>query len=177
MQYFGHLMQRAKSLEKTLMLGKIEGRRRKGWQKMADWMTSPTQRTWVWASSGRWWKTGKPSVLQSMGSQRVGHNWATEQRHQIRCNFLTAGDLLHLLSVLWTTGDTKGHALEGSPQPEPSVLSSGWALCMAAMALGHSVYSNSASVCGAKPQGYGKIWFRRNCFSWQPVIISAYVHA
>ena len=34
--------------------------------------------TWVWASSGRWWRTGKPGVLQSMGSQRVGHDWVTE---------------------------------------------------------------------------------------------------
>ena len=35
---------------------------------------------WVWASSGRWWRTGKPGVLQPMGSQRVGHDWATEQQ-------------------------------------------------------------------------------------------------
>ena len=48
LQYFGHLMQRANSLEKTLMLGKIEGRRRRGWQRMR-WMASPTQWTWVWA--------------------------------------------------------------------------------------------------------------------------------
>ena len=44
------------------------------------WMASLTQWTWVWASSGRWWRTGKPGVLQSMGSQRVRHNWATEQQ-------------------------------------------------------------------------------------------------
>ena len=43
------------------------------------WMASLTQWTWVWASSGRWWKTGKPGMLQSMESQRVGHDWATEQ--------------------------------------------------------------------------------------------------
>ena len=42
------------------------------------WMASPTQWTWVWASSGTWWWTGKPGVLQSMGSQRVRHDWATE---------------------------------------------------------------------------------------------------
>ena len=40
---------------------------------------SPTWWTWVWASSGRWWCIGKPGVLQSMGSQRVGHDWGTEQ--------------------------------------------------------------------------------------------------
>ena len=43
------------------------------------WMASLIQWTWVWASSGRWWRTGKPGVLQSIGSQRVGHDWATEQ--------------------------------------------------------------------------------------------------
>ena len=45
LQYFGHLMQRADSLEKTQMLGKIEGRRRRGQQRMDDWMASPTQDT------------------------------------------------------------------------------------------------------------------------------------
>ena len=77
-QYFGHLMQRTNSLEKTLMLEKIEGKRRRGQQRWDGWMASLTQRTWVWASSGRWWRTGKPGVLQSMGSQRVGHDWVTE---------------------------------------------------------------------------------------------------
>ena len=43
-------------------------------------MASLTQWTWVWANLGRWWRTGKPGVLQSMGSQRVGDNWATEQK-------------------------------------------------------------------------------------------------
>ena len=43
-----------------------------------DWMAWLTQWTWVWASSGSWWWTGKPGVLQSMGSQRVRYNWATE---------------------------------------------------------------------------------------------------
>ena len=142
-QYFGHLIWRADSFEKNLMLGKIEGRRRRGWQRMrwldgitysmgmglvrlhqlvmdreawrsvvhgvtksrtqqSDWtelnwcwerlkageegddrgwgasMASPTRWKWVWASSGSWWWTGKCGMLQSMGSQRVRHNWATE---------------------------------------------------------------------------------------------------
>ena len=42
------------------------------------WMASPTQWTWVWASSRSWWWTGRPGMLQFMGSQRVGHDWATE---------------------------------------------------------------------------------------------------
>ena len=44
------------------------------------WCLSLTQQTWVWANSGRWWRTGKPGVLPSKGLQRVGHNWATEQQ-------------------------------------------------------------------------------------------------
>ena len=78
LQYFGHLMQRTDLLEKTLMLGKIEGggeADNRGWD---FWMASPTQWTWVWINSGSWWWTGKPCVLQSMGSQGVGHDWATE---------------------------------------------------------------------------------------------------
>ena len=46
------------------------------------WMASPTQWTWVWVSSGRWWRTGEPGGLQSMGSQRVGHDWGTGQWQQ-----------------------------------------------------------------------------------------------
>ena len=71
-------MWRTDSFEKMLMLGKIEGGREgndKGWD---GWMTSPTRWTWVWVSSGSWWWTGKPGVLQSMGLQRIGHDWVTE---------------------------------------------------------------------------------------------------
>ena len=81
-QYFGHLMRRTDSLEKTLMLGKIEGRRGgddRGWE---GWMASPTRWTWIWASSRIWWWTGKACVLQSMGSQRVGHTWVTELKYE-----------------------------------------------------------------------------------------------
>ena len=78
LQYFGHLMWRADSFEKTLMLGKIEGRRRRGRQRMRWLDASLTQWTWVWANSGSWWWTGRPGVLRFMGSQRVRHDWATE---------------------------------------------------------------------------------------------------
>ena len=76
LQSFGHLMWRTDSLEKTLMLGKIEGRRRddRGWG--LDGITD--RWTWVWASSGSWWRTVKPGMLQSMGLQRVRHDWVTE---------------------------------------------------------------------------------------------------
>ena len=49
----------------------------RGWH---GWMASPTQWTWVWASSGRWRRTGKPGGLQSMPLKRVGHDWTTEQQ-------------------------------------------------------------------------------------------------
>ena len=78
LQYFGHLMRRADSLEKTLMLGKIESRKRRGWQRMRGWMASSTQWTWVWVNSGSWWWTGRPGVLQSMGLQRIWHEWVAE---------------------------------------------------------------------------------------------------
>ena len=47
----------------------------RGWD---GWMASPTRCTWVWVNSGSWWWTGRPGVLQFMGSQRVGHDWVTE---------------------------------------------------------------------------------------------------
>ena len=65
----------------------------KDWRQGDDrgrdgWMASPTQWTWVWANSERWWRTGKPGMLQSLGSQRVGQNWATEQHTRRRQTLL-----------------------------------------------------------------------------------------
>ena len=60
--------------------GKTEGRRRRGFRGWDGCMASPTQWRWVWASSGSWWWTRKPGMLQSMGSQSVRYNWATEQQ-------------------------------------------------------------------------------------------------
>ena len=78
LQYFGHMMQRAVSFEKTLMLGRLraggEGDDR-GWD---SWMALLTQWTWVWVDSGNWWWMGRPGVLWFMGSQRVRYEWATE---------------------------------------------------------------------------------------------------
>ena len=78
LQYFGYLMWRANSFKKTLLLGKIKGRRRGGWQWMR-WLDGITNSwTWVWVDSGSWCWTGRPGMLWFMGSRRVGHDWATE---------------------------------------------------------------------------------------------------
>ena len=57
----------------------------RGWD---GWMASPTWQMWVWVNSGSWWWTGRPGVLQFMGSQRVGHDWATELNwiELMKCN-------------------------------------------------------------------------------------------
>ena len=78
LQYFGHLIWKADSFEKTLMLGKIEGRGRRGRQRMR-WLDGITYLMNVSLSElWEWWWTGRPGVLRSMGSQRVRHDWVTE---------------------------------------------------------------------------------------------------
>ena len=78
LQYFGQLIEELTHLKRPWCWERLkaggEGDDR-GWE---GWMASPTLWTWVWASSGCWWWTGKPGLLLSMGSQRVGHDWATE---------------------------------------------------------------------------------------------------
>ena len=91
LQYFAHLMQRADSLEKTLMLERWkaggEGDNR-GWD---GWMVSLKQWIWVWANSRRWWRTGKSGMLQPMGLQRFRQNWATKQQQQVWSRYLVIG--------------------------------------------------------------------------------------
>ena len=78
LQYFGHLMWSADSFEKTLMLGKIEGGRRRGWWRLRLLDGITTQWTWFWVNSRSWWWTRRPGVLWSIRLQRIGHDWATE---------------------------------------------------------------------------------------------------
>ena len=86
-QYFGHLMWKTDSLEKTLIMGKMEIMGKKDHGKAGGegddreweiWMASLTQWSWVLVNSGSCWLRGMPGILQSMGSQRVRHDWATE---------------------------------------------------------------------------------------------------
>ena len=90
LQYFGHLMWRADSFEKTLMVGKIEGRRRddRGWD---GWMASLTQWTWVWVNSKSQWWTGRPGGCSPWGRKESDTtdrlNW-TELIHFKQLNFI-----------------------------------------------------------------------------------------
>ena len=79
LQYFGHLMRTVDSDERLWCwegLGAGGEGNNRGWDGC---MASSTQWTWVWVNSGSWWWTGRPGMLQSMVSQRVGHDWATKR--------------------------------------------------------------------------------------------------
>ena len=82
LQYFGHLMWRTDSLEETLMLGKIEGRRR-GWQRLR-WLDVTTDSMDISLSKLQETVKDRLGVLQFMGSQRTAHDWATEQQNAVK---------------------------------------------------------------------------------------------
>ena len=77
----------------------------RGWD---GWMASPTQWTWIWVGSRSWCWTGKPGVLQLMGSQKVGHDWVTE------LNWTELKDLISrtIAALLWLWGDQLKHHTE-----------------------------------------------------------------
>ena len=81
LQYFGHLMWTANSSERSLMLGKIEGRRRKGIRGWDGWKAPPIQWIWTWANFGRWWGTGGLVCCSSWGC-RARHDWVIEKQQQ-----------------------------------------------------------------------------------------------
>ena len=122
LQYFGHLMRRADSLEKTLMLGKIEGRRRKGWQRMVGWHR--------WLNVHQFEQT--PGDSEGQGSlaccspwsrKRVRHDLATEQRRQRAFAIRPCEDWIPCRCSYWPST-----CLDGSPgwRMRHSVLQGNW---------------------------------------------------
>ena len=91
LQYFDRLMC-SDLLERTLMLGKVEDRRRRGRQRMRSLDGIIDLMDMSLKSSGSWWWTGKPGILKSMGSQRVGHDsdWTTTILSYILSNFISS---------------------------------------------------------------------------------------
>ena len=77
LQYFSSWCKELTHLKRPWCWGRLKAEEgdNRGWD---GWMASLTQWTWVWVNSGSWWWTGRPGVLQSMGSQRVEHDWATQ---------------------------------------------------------------------------------------------------
>ena len=76
----GRTKKKRKHPDAVKTLWSLKGGGKGGNREWGGWMASLTQWTWVWEISGRWWKTGKPGVLQSIGLQRVQHDWETEQK-------------------------------------------------------------------------------------------------
>ena len=89
----------------------------RGWD---GWMASPTRWTWVWVKSGSWWWTGRPGVLQFMGSQRVGHDWVTELKPILK--HLTQYIVMIYLFITSLSSPTKleiGNIVSGKAQTDP----------------------------------------------------------
>ena len=99
------------SLEKTLILGKIEGRGEEDDRGWSGWIATLIQWTWTWANSGRWWGTRKHGVLQSVGLWKVGHSLSTKQQYSVwslecvlkgkLCDFLLFSNYLDGWNVPW----------------------------------------------------------------------------
>ena len=106
LQYLGHLMLRSDSfLKRPWCWERLRaggGGDDRGWD---GWMASPTQSTWVWVNSRIWWWTGRPGVLQPMGSQRVGHDWVTELKPDWKifklCFLISQVSLRHPRMIIW----------------------------------------------------------------------------
>ena len=109
LQYFGHLMERADSLEKLWCWERLKAGEEGDDRGCDGWMASPTQWTWVWASSRRCWRTRKPVVLQSIQSQRVttlkeqsfSHKQSYSERNTWQIAFLDSKSLSFRLEWVW----------------------------------------------------------------------------
>ena len=113
LQYFGHLMWSSDSLEKTLMLGKIEGRRRRGWQLMR-WLNGiADQWTWVWLDSGSWWwRKGGLSCCGSWGRKE----W--DMTEQLNWKITLCCEDNQLMDVSGGTAALNGGSLEEMEERE-----------------------------------------------------------
>ena len=80
LQNFNHLMPKVTHLKRPWCWERLKATGEGGSRGWDGWMASPTQWTWIWANSRTQWGTGKPGILQSVGLQRVGHDWVTEQQ-------------------------------------------------------------------------------------------------
>ena len=108
LQCFGHLMWRVDSLEKTLMLGGIEGRRRRGRQRMR-WLDGiPDSMDVNWVNSGSWWWRGGLACCNSW-SRRVGHDWATELNWTGERVMVTSGFPIYINTDLSAASDVQSH--------------------------------------------------------------------
>ena len=109
-QYFGYLIRRASSLEKTLILGKIEGRRRGGDRAWNSQMTSVYQWTRIWANSARQWRTGKPGILCMVhGVSKEPNTTIEEEQEEIWDIWLLFGYLAsETFSCVWYNLYIKG---------------------------------------------------------------------
>ena len=84
LKYFGHQCKELTHWKRPWCWKRLKAGGEGDDREWDGWMASPTQWTWVWVNSGSWWWTGRPGVVQFMGSQRVRHDWATELNW--RCN-------------------------------------------------------------------------------------------
>ena len=95
LQYFGHWCKELPHWKRSWCWERLKGGGEgddRGWD---GWIASSTQWTWVWASSGNWWWTGKPGMLQSMRLQRAGHNWAAKLASKIYPKSTSSHHIFH----------------------------------------------------------------------------------
>ena len=112
---------------KDLDAGKLRAGGDRGNRGWGGWLASPIQWTWSRANSGRWRGTGRPGMLQSMGLQRVRHDWATEQQPYL-CDLMAAAacrghSLWDLASAVWKAWGGRGQL--GPEHLAPSVMMAG----------------------------------------------------
>ena len=151
LKYLGYLMRTADSgKDPDARKDWVQEERLRGGRGWDLWMASPIEWTWVWASSGIWWKTGKSGMLQSMELQRAGDDWVTEQQQQSRLRTLSKPVfpvLHHLPELAQTHVHWVSDAISSSVAPfSSSSMASGYFLMGWLFASGGQSVGASASV-------------------------------